>query len=184
MQLAYLFCDFVKAGTIATELVELTKERQLRAHSAADETLYMGLVAVLMAATAAPISSSGGDSPSSIDWQAIVDKSLDDLSLRRKHSAWNFESKVCLLSAEIFFYLKKDNSKAGHLYDEAIKAAEEHKFINECALASERASYFYLQTGDHATAQKYLDRAAKFYRKWGASRKVAAIIGTATGATK
>lgn len=177
MQLAYLFCDFVKAATIASELVELTKERQLRAHSAADETLYMGLVAVLMAATAVPLSPGGadGDSKESIDWQAIVYKSLDDLSLRRKHSTWNFESKVCLLSAEISFYLKKDKDKAGHLYDEAIKAAEEHKFINECALASERASYFYLQTGDPATAQKYLDRAAKFYRKWGASRKVAAI---------
>ena len=181
MQLAYLFCDFVKAGMIATELVELTKERQLRAHSAADETLYMGLVAVLMAATAAPISS-GGDSeetsPSSIDWQAIVTKSLDDLSLRRKHSAWNFESKVCLLSAEISFYLKNDKGKAKHLYDEAIKAAEEHKFMNDCALASERASYFYLQTGDPATAKKYLDGAAKFYRKWGALRKVAAIAST------
>ena len=184
MQLAYLFFDFVKAGTIAIELVELTKERQLRAHSAADETLYMGLVAVLMAATAVPLSpgGAGGDaeesSASSIDWKAIVDKSLDDLSQRNKHSTWNFESKVCLLSAEISFYLKKDNSKAGHLYDEAIKAAEEHKFMNECALASERASYFYLQTGDPATAQKYLDRAAKFYRKWGASRKVAAITCT------
>ena len=69
----------------------------------------------------------------------------------------------------------KDNAKAGLLYNEAIKAAEEHKFTNECALASERASYFYMQTGDSAAAKEYLARAAKFYRKWGATRKATAI---------
>ncbi|NES93861.1 MAG: AAA family ATPase [Desertifilum sp. SIO1I2] len=62
---------------------------------------------------------------------------------------------------------------ASECYDQAISLAQEHQFINEQALANEKAAKFYLEWGKQRIAQEYLTEAYYGYARWGAKAKVA-----------
>lgn len=84
--------------------------------------------------------------------------------------AWNFCQKYELLRAEQAYTAGKIET-AIIAYDMAIQKAEEHRFINEQALASELAGLFYMEQDQLGHAREYLHLAESLYRTWGAQRK-------------
>ncbi|MFN6564972.1 MAG: AAA family ATPase [Nostoc sp. ChiSLP01] len=66
-----------------------------------------------------------------------------------------------------------EKAAASECYDQAISLAKEHQFINEEALANEKAAKFYLEWGKQRIAQEYLTEAYYGYARWGAKAKVA-----------
>lgn len=83
------------------------------------------------------------------------------------HSDWNFKNKQLLIEAELYNTLK-DFDKAAWHYEASIKAAREHKFIHEEAIASECAGIFFLERGLRNKSQTYLRRSFECYVEWGA----------------
>jgi len=63
-------------------------------------------------------------------------------------------------------------AEALEMYDRAIRLAQEHKFINEEALANELAAKFYLEWGKEKVAQAYMIEAYYCYARWGAKAKI------------
>jgi predicted ATPase len=85
-----------------------------------------------------------------------------------RHSDWNFQSKLFLLKAEKY-RIENDVTNAATYYDASIKAAHEHKFIHEEAMANELAGIFYWELGSHQRALVYFKQSIVCYKKWGAS---------------
>jgi signal transduction histidine kinase len=63
-------------------------------------------------------------------------------------------------------------SDAIELYDAAISAAKENKYLQEEALANELAAKFYLNWGKEKVAAAYLQEAYYCYARWGAKAKI------------
>ncbi|WP_445248867.1 trifunctional serine/threonine-protein kinase/ATP-binding protein/sensor histidine kinase [Microcoleus sp. OTE_8_concoct_300] len=63
-------------------------------------------------------------------------------------------------------------AEALEMYDRAIRLAQDHKFINEEALANELAGKFYLEWGQEKVAQAYMIEAYYCYARWGAQAKI------------
>merc|ERR1719203_1517927 len=84
------------------------------------------------------------------------------------HSDWNFKNKLLLLEAEMHNN-QKDFDKAASCYQASIRAAQEHKFIHEEAIASELAGLFFLERGLHQKSKLFFEHSSKCYEKWGAS---------------
>jgi PAS domain S-box-containing protein len=63
-------------------------------------------------------------------------------------------------------------AEALEMYDRAIRLAQDHKFINEEALANELAAKFYLEWGKEKVAQAYMIEAYYCYARWGAKAKI------------
>jgi PAS domain S-box-containing protein len=94
----------------------------------------------------------------------------------RQHGPENFTTRHALLSAELA-RIEGRSIEAEHLYEEAIVAAREQKFIHYEALASELASRFYRERGLLTIADSYMLRARACYRSWGGAAKVKQIDG-------
>ena len=62
---------------------------------------------------------------------------------------------------------------ASKLYEKAIEAAKKNQFLNDEALANERAAKFYLAQGKEKIARVYMEEARYCYLIWGADAKVA-----------
>ena len=82
----------------------------------------------------------------------------------------NFEHKYLLVAAEIE-RLKGKKLEAISLYDSAILSAKENGYIQNEALANERAAEFYLSQGLEKIAKTYMQDAYGCYCKWGAFAK-------------
>jgi hypothetical protein len=94
------------------------------------------------------------------------------------HSEWNFKNKQLLLEAE-FHYSMKNSSVAATCYEASIKAAHEHKFIQEEAIANELAGLFFLEEGQRQKALSCFKQSTECYRVWGAfaiARRVQAFV--------
>lgn len=83
------------------------------------------------------------------------------------HSDWNCKNKLLLMEAE-YYNTTKDFDQATVCYEASIKAACEHKFIHEEALASELAGVFFLKIGQYEKAHFYFNRSVDCYLEWGA----------------
>ncbi|MGB0561461.1 MAG: protein kinase domain-containing protein, partial [Spirulinaceae cyanobacterium] len=83
----------------------------------------------------------------------------------------NVLHKYNLLAAEIA-QLSGHWEVAMELYDQAIADASQQGFIQEEALANERAARFWQGRGKAQFAELYLKNAYQAYRLWGAQRKV------------
>ena len=83
----------------------------------------------------------------------------------------NYQHKVDLVEAEICRVLGK-KAEAIELYDQAISAAQENKYIQEEALANELAAKFYLDWQQEKLASIYMMEAHYCYSQWGAIAKV------------
>ena len=95
-----------------------------------------------------------------------------------EQSLWNWKNKVLLLEAESLS-LSGDLDRAGPLYDDAIRCANNHKFIHEEAIACELAGMFYYERGFRQKSYSYLVHSVKSYEEWGAhavARRVDAHI--------
>jgi PAS domain S-box-containing protein len=93
------------------------------------------------------------------------------LSIWAKNCPANFASRAALVEAEIA-RIEGRHLDAERLYEEAIRSAHEHGFINDEAVANEIAGKFYLHRGLEKIGQTYLRVARSCYFQWGAEGKV------------
>jgi len=84
-----------------------------------------------------------------------------------KRSKWNFENKYLLLEAEMK-HLSGFHQEASTLYEDAIRSANEHKFIHEEAIASEIAATFFHDRGLNQKSYSFFVHSVNCYKKWGA----------------
>ena len=84
-----------------------------------------------------------------------------------RHSDWNFKNKLLLIEAE-YYNTQKDYDKAAQCYEASTKAAQEHKFYQEEAIANELAGIFFLKRRNFLKSYSSLMRAMECYEKWGA----------------
>src|SRR5207302_2144237 len=82
-----------------------------------------------------------------------------------------FGDKYALLSAEIARIERRD-ADAMHLYEEAIRSARQHGFVQNEGLALELAARFYASRGFATFTHAYRRIACDCYRRWGAEGKV------------
>ncbi|HEY9298755.1 MAG TPA: AAA family ATPase [Phormidium sp.] len=87
------------------------------------------------------------------------------------HAPMNFQHKYDLVEAEKARVLAQ-NETAVIYYERAINGAKEQGFIQEEALANERAAEFYLAIGREKVAKTYMTEAYYCYIRWGAIAKV------------
>ena len=87
------------------------------------------------------------------------------------HSPQNYQHKYDLIVAEKA-RIAGDLLTAMEYYDRAIAGAEENGYIQEEALANERAGEFYLSCGREKVAKTYLTDAYYGYKSWGALAKL------------
>jgi len=85
-----------------------------------------------------------------------------------------FADKVELVSAEIA-RLEGRDADAMRLYEQAIRSARDHDFVQNEGLAHEVAARFYAARGFDTIATAYLRNARYCYLRWGASGKVAQL---------
>ncbi|MDZ7956601.1 MAG: ATP-binding sensor histidine kinase [Aulosira sp. DedQUE10] len=87
------------------------------------------------------------------------------------HAPMNHKHKFCLVKAE-YHRVRGEYLEAMEYYDRAITGAAENGYIQEEALANERAAELYLSMGKNKIAQVYLTEAYYGYNRWGSSAKV------------
>jgi hypothetical protein len=95
-----------------------------------------------------------------------------------RHSEWNFQNKFLLLNAE-YSKITNNYNQAATCYEASIKAAKDHKFIHEEAMANELAALFYLEQGNCQRALSYFRQSFVCFQKWGApviARRIEARI--------
>jgi PAS domain S-box-containing protein len=83
----------------------------------------------------------------------------------------NFSDRAHLVAAEIA-RLEGKELEAQHLYDEAVRLAREHGFVQNEGLANELAARFYASRGFEVIADAYRRNARACYVRWGANGKV------------
>jgi PAS domain S-box-containing protein len=83
----------------------------------------------------------------------------------------NFANRAALVGAEIA-RLDGRELEAERLYEQAIRSAHEHGFVQNEGLAYELAARFYATRGFAEIARLYLRRARECYLRWGAAGKV------------
>lgn len=104
-------------------------------------------------------------------WAARAKKFHSAITLWSTHgTSWNFQHKVQLLDAEEQ-YCHGNFEEAQVSYTNAIANAAARKFINDEALAAERAADFYFINGKMSTALEHYTRAHTRYCEWGAMAK-------------
>jgi signal transduction histidine kinase/CheY-like chemotaxis protein len=93
------------------------------------------------------------------------------LEIWAHHCPENFGNRTALVSAEIA-RIEGRHLDAERLYEEAIRLAREHGFIQIEGIAGELAARFYAARGFETIAQAYLRNARYCYLRWGADGKV------------
>ena len=93
------------------------------------------------------------------------------LEIWARHCPANFETRVALVGAEIA-RIEGRMINAEHLYEAAIRSAQDNGLTHCEAVANERAARFYSARGLTKIAQLYLRDARDCYLRWGAEGKV------------
>jgi PAS domain S-box-containing protein len=113
-----------------------------------------------------------------IRYRPTNDPSLEALSAHHKQlEIWanncpeNFADRATLIAAEIA-RLEGRDSDAMRLYEQAIRSARDHGFVQNEGLAHEVAARFYTARGFETIANAYLRNARHCYLRWGADGKV------------
>src|SRR6202043_2595091 len=88
-----------------------------------------------------------------------------------KNCPENFENRAALVGAELA-RIEGRELDAERLYEQAIHSARDNGFVNNEAIAYERASEFYRARGFNQIADLYLRNARYGYLRWGADGKV------------
>ncbi len=103
-------------------------------------------------------------------WKAIR-RDRRNLARHAKAVPVNYRHKLRLVEAEMA-RVRGNWTEAAAAYSQAIRGAEEGGFIQEAALANERAGEFYLGLGQGTVGKAYLTEALYGYRIWQGRRKV------------
>ena len=96
---------------------------------------------------------------------------LKQLAVWADNCPATFANRVALVGAELA-RLEGRELDAERLYEEAIRSAREHGFVQNEGLAHEVAARFYAERGFDTFARAYLREARRCYFRWGASGKV------------
>nr|WP_290225142.1 hybrid sensor histidine kinase/response regulator [Trichocoleus desertorum] len=100
-----------------------------------------------------------------------VQQNQEKLRYWADHAPTNFQHKYELVEAERSRVLGQI-AEAREFYDQAIIGAKAQGYLQEEALANERAAEFYFSLGRNKFAQEYLSEAYYGYVRWGAIAKV------------
>jgi PAS domain S-box-containing protein len=93
------------------------------------------------------------------------------LEIWAHHCPENFGNRTALVGAETA-RIEGRHLDAERLYEESLRLAQEHGFIQNEAIAGELAARFYAARGLETIAQAYLRNARYCYLRWGADGKV------------
>ena len=104
-------------------------------------------------------------------YRRLLDEKLKKLKVWADNSPENYHNRHALVSAEVARVEGRD-SDAMHLYEDAVRSAHEHGFIQNAALANELAGRFFAGRGLETIADAYLRNARSCYLRWGANGKV------------
>ena len=105
------------------------------------------------------------------EWRDLLTAHREQLREWAENYPPTFGDKHALVSAEIARIESRD-ADAMRLYEEAIRAAREHGFVQNEGLAHEVAARFYAARGFETIANVYLRNARYCYLRWGAEGKV------------
>jgi predicted ATPase/C4-dicarboxylate-specific signal transduction histidine kinase len=105
------------------------------------------------------------------DTLEVLKQSLTWLHEWAENSPSTFFDKYTLVSAELARVEGRD-LESMRLYEDAIKAAHDHGFVQNEGAANELAAMFYLDRGYETIALTYLRNARHCYLSWGALGKV------------
>ncbi|MGR3179759.1 MAG: ATP-binding response regulator [Candidatus Anammoxibacter sp.] len=105
-----------------------------------------------------------------IYWR-ILNKNKKKLKKWAANCPENFLNKYLLVCAEMAKLSGKDR-EAMDLYDRAIESAHDNEFIQNEAIANERAAIFFFSKGKEKIARGYLTDSRYCYHRWGADAKV------------
>ena len=100
-----------------------------------------------------------------------VTKNQKILKKWSRSAPMNYLNKFHLVEAERARIMRRYHEATDH-YDMAIKLAGENEYLNEEALALERAAIFYASIDKIISARAYMQEARYCYLKWGALAKV------------
>nr|WP_045870950.1 ATP-binding sensor histidine kinase [Tolypothrix sp. PCC 7601] len=103
-------------------------------------------------------------------WLRVI-ANQEKLKTWANHAPMNHKHKYCLVKAEYHRALG-EYLEAMEYYDRAIAGAAEHGYIQEEALANERATEMYMSMGKKKIAQVYITEAYYGYHRWGSTAKV------------
>jgi PAS domain S-box-containing protein len=104
-------------------------------------------------------------------WRKLLSAHRDQLSKCAENYPPTFADKHALVSAEIARIEARD-ADAMRLYEQAIRSAHEHGFVQNEGLAHEVAARFYAERGFKTIADAYVRNARYCYLRWGADGKV------------
>jgi len=107
-------------------------------------------------------------------WIEKAKKSISKIRMKSSHSP-NCLNKLSLLEAELAAS-NCDIERAEAHYIKAILLSRKFAFINEEALACERAGLFFLEMNSLEKACQYLIQSYNCYKKWGAVAKMEHLI--------
>jgi PAS domain S-box-containing protein len=105
------------------------------------------------------------------EWRELLTTHREQLREWAEIYPPTFADKHALVSAEIARLEGRDVA-AMRLYEEAIRSAHDHGFVQNEALAREIAARFYASRGVEEIAQVYFRGARRCYLQWGAHGKV------------
>ncbi len=100
-----------------------------------------------------------------------VDRNQESMKIWANYCPANFQHKYDLVAAEKARILNQ-NWQAEDLYERAIQGAKQYQFIQEEALAYERAAEFYFSIDRKEIGQLYLRNSHHCYTSWGAKAKI------------
>jgi PAS domain S-box-containing protein len=102
---------------------------------------------------------------------ARLTEHLETLDIWALNCPQNFANRAALIGAELARIEGRDVD-AMRLYEQAIRSAREHGFVQNEGLAHEVAARFYAARGSETSANAHLRNARDCYLRWGADGKV------------
>jgi PAS domain S-box-containing protein len=112
-----------------------------------------------------------GSADEQAEWRELLTEHLGQLREWVDNNPPTFSNKHALVAAEIARLEGREGDAMG-LYEQAIRSAREHGFVENEGLAHEVAARFYAARGVESIAQTYLRNARYCYLRWGALAKV------------
>ena len=103
--------------------------------------------------------------------RARLTEHLEKLDTWALHCPENFANRAALVGAEVARIEGRDLD-AERLYEQAIRSARDHGFVQNEGLAFEVTARFYNARGFETFAEAYLRKARNCYLRWGAEGKV------------
>jgi PAS domain S-box-containing protein len=105
------------------------------------------------------------------EWYSLLTAHREQLREWSENYPPTFVDKYALVSAEIA-RLEARDAEAMRLYEQAIRSARDHGFVQNEGVAHEVAARFYAARGFDTIAHAYLREARRCYLRWGAFGKV------------